>query len=650
MNPLSPEDINGGWPSPSTAAQYTYKAASTPDNYAREPKVFGAPGMGLVNPPQETQDKAASKAYLRVRIGTLERNRKDLLIRFDANTNLPKYKSNLYRNMQRSYVEFQKFAEQMQLVCPQTIIPAIPLPSTSALTDEEDDRLVRIGLQRWFSRICEDPVLIEEDELQCFIESDFGASRIPNQCIKLILDIVRRGPFDDDDDLQSAKIALEKLEERYAHSAALVNQVGKAQRQLAASQAEAGGKWVGLSTVESDDNLAGLERKLGRVLEGMSGMMASQTANEDVILSDSLGYQALNARAAKETLLRRTAVLEDSQAASKIAINKRRNVERLKSSSNISSAKVDDAIHEMQEANALEDTLTQRLFAISQNLHVALRTHSRYAHEDIAISLLEAARLRVGYHKQQLRELESLRNDLNKVAPGAKIFPSGGASTKPGSAEGARLPTSARSSAHRPVYQPPFTFRDQTQGSGTIPTTHSVTHNQSPSQPQSAAMLSADGGQNSSQNHQLPSPAKHPVSHSPNIPRAPTSPSNAAQGYFPSDGTHSMFVPSGRASSIPRPHSAAPHPGPDPLGGFTGPGLPGPTGNSSEDRLAKSVFLSGSKAASGQAFTDTHGFPSHFQPSSPNAGLDGPQRAATVINNRKKLDEKKAAKMLAGGF
>ncbi|WVO15982.1 hypothetical protein L204_103647 [Cryptococcus depauperatus] len=246
MNPLSAEDINGGWPSPSTAAQYTYKAASTPDNYAREPKVFGAPGMGLVNPPQETQDKAASKAYLRNGCGDTN----------TIQTNLPKYKSNLYRNMQRSYVEFQKFAEQMQLVCPQTIIPAIPLPSTSALTDEEDDRLVRIGLQRWFSRICEDPVLIEEDELQCFIESDFGYSptpppsaRRPNSSTVLsaLTKVVRRGPFDDDDDLQSAKIALEKLEERYAHSAALVNQVGKAQRQLAASQAEAGGKWVGLT-------------------------------------------------------------------------------------------------------------------------------------------------------------------------------------------------------------------------------------------------------------------------------------------------------------------------------------------------------------------------------------------------------------------
>ena len=76
------------------------------------------------------------------------------------------------------------------------IVPALPLASTSAVTDEEgmcmkiyeedfnltsllDDRLVRIALQRWLTRICEDPVLLKDDELRSFIESDFGVSLRP---------------------------------------------------------------------------------------------------------------------------------------------------------------------------------------------------------------------------------------------------------------------------------------------------------------------------------------------------------------------------------------------------------------------------------------------------------------------------------------
>lgn len=53
--------------------------------------------------------------------------------------------------------------------------------------------------------------------------------------------------------------------------------------------------------------------------------------------------------------MQRTAVLEDSQSASKAAITKRRNLERLKASSNINPAKVDDAISEMQEVRRYED-------------------------------------------------------------------------------------------------------------------------------------------------------------------------------------------------------------------------------------------------------------------------------------------------------
>jgi hypothetical protein len=82
-----------------------------------------------------------------------------------------------------------------------------------------------------------------------------------------------------------------------------------------------------------------------------------QVASDNVVLSDSLGYQALNARAAKDALLHRTQILEDSQSATKAAINKRRNVERLKGSSNINPGKVDDAISEMEEVSCARQAL-----------------------------------------------------------------------------------------------------------------------------------------------------------------------------------------------------------------------------------------------------------------------------------------------------
>ena len=85
----------------------------------------------------------------------------------------------MYRNVSRSYLEFQQFYEIVIQNNPQTIVPALPLARTSAPTDEEDDRLVKIMLQRWFARVCEDPILVHEEELRSFVESDFGYTPTP---------------------------------------------------------------------------------------------------------------------------------------------------------------------------------------------------------------------------------------------------------------------------------------------------------------------------------------------------------------------------------------------------------------------------------------------------------------------------------------
>jgi hypothetical protein len=52
-------------------------------------------------------------------------------------------------------------------------------PVFSALPAElapSDDRIIKIMLQRWLTRICEDPVVLKDDELRSFVESEFGVS------------------------------------------------------------------------------------------------------------------------------------------------------------------------------------------------------------------------------------------------------------------------------------------------------------------------------------------------------------------------------------------------------------------------------------------------------------------------------------------
>lgn len=118
---------------------------------------------------------------------------------------------------------------------------------------------------------------------------------------------------------------------------------------LAVVRAEMGNKLVNVATTEAHPPLGNAMQKIGRAWHSLADLDQAQGISECVILGDSLGYQGLNARSAKETLQQRTAVLEDYQAAVKMTISKRRNLERLKASSNIRSERVDEALAEMEE-------------------------------------------------------------------------------------------------------------------------------------------------------------------------------------------------------------------------------------------------------------------------------------------------------------
>ncbi|KZT29244.1 hypothetical protein NEOLEDRAFT_1056556 [Neolentinus lepideus HHB14362 ss-1] len=399
--------------------------------FGKEPQIYGQPEPGLISPTTTTASNGAkfekAEPYLRVRITGLDRNRRDILVKFDAQTNLANFVGTTYRNVSRSYLEFQQLHESLLTSCPQTLVPALPLPQTSAPTDEEDDRLVKIMLQRWLTRICEDPILIMDEELRSFIESDFGYQPTPRVKRKPSsgFSLIRRGVPDEDEELQRARFELTKLEGQFFDAAKAIDKLSRARRSLATVHAEMGNKLVNVATTEAHPPLGNAFRKIGRTWHSLADLDHAQSISECVILGDSLGYQGMNARSAKETLQQRTAVLEEYQSAVKTTISKRRQIERLKASSSIRPERVDEALEELEEADKYEQILAKRADGISQNLHRALDRHQKLVTEDVTAALIEHARSSLMYEKQLLRELEALRPDVNNAANKSVPKPNG---------------------------------------------------------------------------------------------------------------------------------------------------------------------------------------------------------------------------------
>lgn len=118
---------------------------------------------------------------------------------------------------------------------------------------------------------------------------------------------------------------------------------------MALAHSEMGNKLINVATTEAHPPLGNAFRKIGRTWHSLADLDQAQAISECVVIGDTLGYQGMNARSAKETLQMRTSVLEEYQSAVKTTISKRRNMERLKASSNIRPDRVDEALEEMEE-------------------------------------------------------------------------------------------------------------------------------------------------------------------------------------------------------------------------------------------------------------------------------------------------------------
>ena len=136
------------------------------------------------NPPQARQPAPnrlpRPQHKLQAKITGLERTgRKDPILRFDVHTNLPKFRTTQFRDVRRTHSEFIKLAEHLISSNPEAFVPAVPLAVTSAgAGTDEDEARVKGSMQRWLNYVCSNEVLMRDDEMVLFVESDFGYSPV----------------------------------------------------------------------------------------------------------------------------------------------------------------------------------------------------------------------------------------------------------------------------------------------------------------------------------------------------------------------------------------------------------------------------------------------------------------------------------------
>ena len=356
-----------------------------------------------------------------------------------SQTNLPKFRTTQFRDVRRTHSEFLKLAHHLISANPEALVPAVPpaLTSAGAGTDEDEAR-VKASLQRWLNYVCSNDVLMRDEEMVFFVESDFGYSPVVN--MKQPATGVRRKvlkqfapPPDDTPELHEARPVVkmfylatldahQKMEKLVkarrgkpvwrmeSTSAAKLMTVG-----LGLAESSLGEKLSQMHVQETHPGLSTAYRKLGRVIQSCGDFHAAQGTAEATTFGDPLNHHSEDAFVVKETLTNRHILLREFLQAESARKSKESAVTRLKSSTSVRRDKVDEAINALDEAASQENYLKGKTQRVTANLLLEKRRWFDRTAKDLNLSIREYVLREIEAERRMLSTLESVRPDIRAI-------------------------------------------------------------------------------------------------------------------------------------------------------------------------------------------------------------------------------------------
>lgn len=371
---------------------------------------------------QEPRRPAKPQFKLQAKVTGLERTgKKDPILRFDVHTNLPRFRTTQYRDVRRLHSEFVKLGEHLISANPEALVPAVPPPVTSAGagTDEDENR-VKALMQRWFNYVCSSEILMKDDEMVLFVESDFGYS--PLVKLKQPATGVRRKilkqfapPPDETPELADARPTVKLFYLGSMDAGHKVDKLVKSRRGLGLSESDYGVKLGSMHVQEPHPGLANAYRKLGKAVQTMGDYHAAQATAEATTIGDPFQHHSQDAFIVKETLTNRQILMREFIQAQEQTRSKLNAADRLKASSSVRREKVDEAIAALDEARTNETYLYNKTTNVTRNLVQERRKWFARTSADLRMSIREFVLREIEAERRTLALLESVRPDVRAI-------------------------------------------------------------------------------------------------------------------------------------------------------------------------------------------------------------------------------------------
>ncbi|GAM87181.1 hypothetical protein ANO11243_052020 [Dothideomycetidae sp. 11243] len=440
-----PSDAASQYPDRPTTSDSTTLAASgngenhqspysNHDAHGQDQGYGGQPGQGAQHTNDQGRRPEAARYHarqpqkpqpqyrLQCKITALERTgKKDPILRFDAYTNLPKFRTTQFRDIRRTHGEFQKFADHLISNNPEAMVPAVPGPITAAgVGTDEDEARVKANMQRWLNVVCGNDILMRDEEMVFFIESDFGYSPVVRR--RQPATGVRRKyikqfapPPDDTPELLESRPVVKAFYLGTMDAGHKMDRVVKSRRALGLAEGALGTSLSQLTTTEAHPGLNNAYRKLSRTIQNVGDYHSAQGTAEATTLGDPLTHHSADAFIVKETLTNRHILLRDLLAAQQTTHSRESAANRLKASSSVKREKVDEAISALEDARAAEQYLSGKTRAVTANLLQEKRKWFARTSADLRSAVREYVLRQIETERRTLATLETVRPDVRNV-------------------------------------------------------------------------------------------------------------------------------------------------------------------------------------------------------------------------------------------
>ncbi|TKA55660.1 hypothetical protein B0A55_13516 [Friedmanniomyces simplex] len=336
-------------------------------------------------------------------------------------TNLPKFRTTQFRDIRRTHSEFEKLQAHLVASNPEALVPAVPPPFTSAgMGTDEDEARTKAAIQRWLNVVCSNDVLMRDEEMVFFVESDFGYSpvvrkRQPATGVRRKMLKQFAPPPDDTPELLESRPVVKAFYLGAMDAQQKVDRVVKHRRSLGVAESDLGTKIAALVPQEGHPGLANAYRRLGKVVQSTGDFHAAQGTAEATTLSDPFAYHSSDALIVKETLTNRHILLRELIQAQQSTRTKLNAADRLKASSSVKREKVDEAISALDEARSHESYLQQKTQRVTSNLLVEKRKWFARTAGDLRAGIREYVIRQIEAERRTLATLEAVRPDVRNV-------------------------------------------------------------------------------------------------------------------------------------------------------------------------------------------------------------------------------------------